>query len=87
MNHFSVGAGSDFRYVQALINYFITGTGDSGTDILSVNPFLEINQSQEQSSAIFKAKRKKTKKFVKEAIKLLKKKQTITNRYQRFIND
>ena len=70
---FSVGAGSDFRYVQALINYFITTTGDSGTDVLSVNPFLEINQSQEQSSAIFKAKRKKTKKFVKEAIKLLKK--------------
>ncbi len=70
---FSVGAGSDFRYVQSLINYFITATGDSGTDVLSVNPFLEINQSQEQSSAIFKAKRKKTKKFVKEAIKLLKK--------------
>lgn len=70
---FSVGAGADFRYVQALINYFITTTGDSGTDVLSVNPFLEINQSQEQSSAIFKAKRKKTKKFVKEAIKLLKK--------------
>lgn len=72
-DQFSVGAGSDFRSVQALINYFITGTGDSGTDVLSVNPFLEINQSQEQSSAIFKAKRKKTKKFVKEAIKLLKK--------------
>lgn len=72
-DQFSVGAGSDFRSVQSLINYFITGTGDSGTDVLSVNPFLEINQSQEQSSAIFKAKRKKTKKFVKEAIKLLKK--------------
>lgn len=72
-NQFSVGAGSDFRFVQSLINYFITATGDSGTDVLSVNPFLAINQSQEQSSAIFKAKRKKTKKFVKEAIKLLKK--------------
>jgi cell division protease FtsH len=68
----SIGATADFHNMQRRINFLTTYSGSSGTHLISTDPALNINNSFDERNDMYRIKKKRTKKYIKTTVKILK---------------
>lgn len=69
---FSTGAFSDFASVERDLEFLIAVSGDSGSNLIALDPRANTNRSLEQSSDFYKVKKKRMKKYIKSTQKTIK---------------